>query len=369
MIILQLVTKRQYRGAELSAWNLSRKLMERGHTLIWVGIYPNMEEVLELDQAINIDLPGSQKSFFNLQKAKALRQIIREHRVDVIQANGAETLKYAVAAGMLGAKRPVVYRNISQVSFWMKGSPLKKWVNHFLLNRASRVVSVGEASMKDIVSSFPSLASKTSVIHRGIPVKTTDKAAAVRLLQSQYALKETTKILFWAGAFSPEKNPGMLIEVMKVLRGLYPDVVLLMSGKGPMQEEIALKIQQAGLEKEILLTGYQKDLTPYYAGADVFVLVSHIEGVPGVVLEAAMQQTPAVTVQVGGVHEVIEPNSTGVIVEGYRPDDFAQAVFELLSKDEQRIQMGKQAHAFVLNRYNEEVNTGKFETLYKQLTT
>ncbi len=368
MIILQLVTKRQFRGAELSAWNLSRKLVEHGHTVIWVGLYPNHHEVLELDHAVNIDLPGEHKSFFNLNKARALSQVIKEHGVELIQANGAETLKYAVAAGLLGAKRPVVYRNISQVSFWMKGSPLKKWVNGFLLKRAQWIVSVGEASRKDMVQCFPALAPKVSVIQRGVPVKIVDKPAATNFLKSSYSLGEDTRILFWAGAFSPEKNPGMLVEMMKVLRKEHPHIVLLMAGKGPLEENIRNQIQQEGLEKHILLTGYQKELAPYYAGADVFVLVSHIEGVPGVILEAAMQQTPAVTVQVGGVNEVVEQNVTGVIVDSYQPDAFAHSVVRLLSNQSLREQMGKQAQAFVQQQYNEEINTKKFEALYQQLT-
>ncbi|HRN80336.1 MAG TPA: glycosyltransferase family 4 protein [Ferruginibacter sp.] len=368
MIILQLVTKRQYRGAELSAWNLSRKLIERGHTIVWVGLYPNHDDVLELEHAMNEDLPGEHKSFFNLQKAQALKKIIQTIGVDVIQANGAETLKYAVAAGMLGARKPIVYRNISQVSFWMKGSPLKKWVNGFLLNRADRIVSVGEASKNDMVKCFPVLAKKTSVIHRGVPVKSTDKTTAARLLKQRYALSDESRIMFWAGAFSPEKNPGMLVEVMKVLKGFNPHIVLLMAGKGPLFTDIQHQIEQEGLEKNILLAGYQKDLAPYYAGADLFVLVSHIEGVPGVILEAAMQQTPAVTVQVGGVDEVVEQDVTGVVVHNYNPGAFANAVHALMSNEHQREQMGKRAYEFVLSKYNEDVNTRKFESLYQQLT-
>ena len=47
LTILMLVTKRQYRGAEISAYNLSKALLEKGHKIIWIGLY-NSDEKIEL---------------------------------------------------------------------------------------------------------------------------------------------------------------------------------------------------------------------------------------------------------------------------------------------------------------------------------
>ena len=56
MKILQLVTKRQYRGAEVFAAKLSEELLKLGHEVIFVGLYKNNQNVLSVDNAEHYDL-------------------------------------------------------------------------------------------------------------------------------------------------------------------------------------------------------------------------------------------------------------------------------------------------------------------------
>lgn len=367
MRILQLVTKRQHRGAELSAFNLSRKLQERGHEIIWMGLYPIHDDVLEMPGAINIDLPGDKKSFLSIQKMKALRECLKKYEIDVIQCNGAETLKYVVAAQQGIKKRPIVYRNISQVSFWMKNSILKKKLNGFLFSHVAQVVSVGQKSMDDVVEIFPFLKDKTCVISRGVPTKSVDKQLARKNIHQELSIPEHQQVLLWVGALSPEKNPLFLIDVMEELIKIQSDVVLLMAGKGTMMDGIRNAIETKGMQSHIKLLGYRKDLPTLNAAADVAVLVSKIEGVPGVLLEAAVQSTPCVAVNVGGVSEVVEDGITGKVILTHDAQAMAKAIAHYLSDEQSKINAGNAARDFVCKQYDEEVNTSKFEKLYASL--
>ncbi len=366
MKILQLVTKRQFRGAELSAFHLSAKLIEYGHEIVWVGVYPLVNDTLDLPGAFQEDLPGNKKSFFNLKKALALKKIIITQGVDVIQANGAETIKYAVAASLLGAPKPIVYRNISQVGFWLKGATVRKMFSRFLLSKAKQIISVGDASKKDMISTFPAFENKTIVINRGVPVKPLNKTEASSNLRARYGLSPDTKVLLWAGAFSKEKNIGMLLEIMKQPTLANAPVVLIMAGRGVLFEEIK-DIVEEEFNGKIILAGYQKNLETFYAGSDLFLLTSLIEGVPGVILEAAVQHTPTVSVNVGGVDEVIIQRETGIIVNGYDAKIFAKEVMDLLADAPLCMDMGNKAFALVKDKFDEEKNTRKFVEVYQKL--
>lgn len=367
MKILQLVSRRQFRGAELSAYHLSAKLIEQGHEILWVGIYPSKVEPLELQGAWQADLPGENKSFFNYRKAAALKKIIQDHEVDIVQANGAETIKYAVAAKLMGVNKPVIYRNISQVGFWMKGAPLKKIFTGFLLSKANQIISVGDASRNDMILNFPRFEKKTMVIRRGVPLKPLNKTEAASALRARYGLQPNTKILFWAGAFSKEKNMSLLLEVMKEKCIADESVVLIMAGSGPLFDEIKDEIDASEISERIILAGYQKDISLFYAAADIFLLVSLIEGVPGVVLEAAIQHTATISVDVGGVREVIIPNETGIITNSYNPAEFAKTIMNLLNDDTLRDKMGNNAFEFVKDKFDEEKNAQKFVEVYQKL--
>lgn len=366
MRILQLVTMRQHRGAELSAWNLSRVLLQNGHEVFWVGLFPAGENVLTLEGAENMDLPGSKKSFIDFNKVKALKQLIKEKKIDIIQANGAENLKYSVAATRYRNAPPIVYRNISLVSFWMKKSLPKRLLNGFLFSKTAHVVSVGKSAMEDLLSVFPKLQSRISVISRGVPLVAVDKQSARKKVSEDFGTGDNA-LLLWVGALSSEKNPLFIIDVMEEVLKQHPACTLIMAGKGTMREEIEQKINERNLSGKIILAGYRNDLPELNAAADVLVLSSFIEGVPGVILEAGLQETPSVSVNVGGVKEAVIHNETGVMIEQHDVQQFSKAVVELLNDKSKAHLMGQKAKAFVLENYNEIKNTAMFEKLYAGL--
>jgi len=77
MKILQLVTKRQYRGAEVFAANLSEELIKLGHEIMFVGLYENNKDILEVKGAENIDLIENE-SVFSIQLVKKIICLVRE---------------------------------------------------------------------------------------------------------------------------------------------------------------------------------------------------------------------------------------------------------------------------------------------------
>jgi len=65
----------------------------------------------------------------------------------------------------------------------------------------------------------------------------------------------------------------------------------------------------------VTLAGHQDDVQPYYGMADVFVLPSHSEGSPNVLLEAMAAGLPVVATSVGGVPELAVNGREALLVE------------------------------------------------------
>ena len=141
MKIIQLVTKRQYRGAEVFAAELSSILGKRGHDILFVGLYPPPKNVLSAQHSQNIDLNG-RKRWLSIGLLLKLIRLIRNTRPEIIQANGSDTLKYVVMAKLFLPKLKITYRNISMVSSWTKGNSTKKKLNQLLFNKVDKVVLI-----------------------------------------------------------------------------------------------------------------------------------------------------------------------------------------------------------------------------------
>jgi glycosyltransferase involved in cell wall biosynthesis len=83
------------------------------------------------------------------------------------------------------------------------------------------------------------------------------------------------------------------------------------------------------LTAEVTLAGHQDDVRPYYAMADVFVLPSHSEGSPNVLLEAMSMGVPVVATSVGGIPELVTDESA-LLVEKRDVSALAAAISRVL---------------------------------------
>ena len=140
-----------------------------------------------------------------------------------------------------------------------------------------------------------------------------------------------------------------------------------MAGKGPLENDLKKEIEVAGLGSSVLLVGYQSNLEEVYAASELFLLASETEGVPGVILEAAIQSTPSVAVNVGGVTEVVRQKETGLVISRHDATEFSKAVLDLLNEPAEIKRLGANAAAYVTDQFNEKQNAKKFLSLYNKM--
>lgn len=363
MKILQLVTRRQYRGAEVFAANLSKELLLLGHEIIFVGLYKNNTDVLVVQGAIQKDLADSPKTF-SFKLIKDLISFIKSERPDVIQCNGSDTLKYMVAASFFIPKIPVTYRNISIISVWLKGS-VKKRIYQNMFKRIDHVTSVGIEAANDFATALNYPKNRITIIRRGIPLKHVGKSNSFK--RGQFGIGANEKIAVHVGNFSPEKNHEFLLEVFSEIKNSNSNIKLILIGNGVLLEHIKQRVSELKLQGTIFIAGFRKDIPEILAQADCLLLSSKVEGVPGVILEAAAQKVPAVATNVGGVKEVLKDGETGFLINDFDVEMFRQKIISVMTNDALRSKLGSNAYNMVTKKFNPVKNAKKFEDLYTSL--
>ena len=366
MKIIQLVTKRQYRGAEVFASELSNMLGKKGHEIYFIGLYTPPENVLYASHSTNIDLNG-RKRFVNFSLLFKLINTIRKIQPDVIQANGSDTLKYAVLAKKLFPRVKIAYRNISMVSSWTSGQSFKKKFNQWLFNHVDIVTSVSQESLNDLVKTYHYPIDQAKLIRRGIPEIYFEPSITRKRLLKEFPIDENDFILLHVGQFSLEKNHPFLIEVFEYILKRIKNVKLIFVGEGVGESKIRALVEQKNLNNRVILAGYKSNIQEILSGSDLFILGSTIEGLPGVILEAAMQSKPSVAVDVGGVGEILLNRKTGILIPTHAIGEFGDAVIELLLNHELRKKMGDNAYLYVKENFGLERSAEQFEALYKSL--
>jgi glycosyltransferase involved in cell wall biosynthesis len=153
------------------------------------------------------------------------------------------------------------------------------------------------------------------------------------------------KVILTVGRMSSEKGHANLLDAVAMLRNALdlPGYRLLLVGDGPEQENLRRQAANLGLSEKLIMTGFQKNVAPYYAIATIFVLPSLSEGSPNVVLEAMTAGLPIAATRVGGVPEILENETTGLLVPPANPEAMASVIRSLLVRKELRDRLGTEA--------------------------
>lgn len=368
MRVLQLVTRRQLRGAEVFAARLSEGLARRGVEVWFVGLYPPGETPLTPEGATVGDLSSTAAVWAVPGRITRLAATIRRIRPHVIQANGSATLKYSVAATRWpSCRRPLVYRNISVASHWVT-SRWKHAVYRNLFRAVDRVVSVSEESRSDLLATYGYPADRASVIYRGVEVPDrVDRAAARSRLAQAAGADPERPLLLHVGSLTPEKNHAGILEAFASVLGQIPDAHLCFAGRGPLEPELRRRVDDMGLASRVTFLGLRRDAPELTAGADLLVLFSEIEGVPGVALEAGARETPTLAPRVGGVPEAVIDGETGVLIEPGDVRGLAEAMSALLADPNRLEALGRSARARIVASFDLERAVDQFLDLYDEL--
>ena len=101
------------------------------------------------------------------------------------------------------------------------------------------------------------------------------------------------------------------------------------------------------------MLGYRTDVPALMAAADVFVLPSHLEGLPMAVIEAMLTGLPVVATDIRGPREQVVDCVTGLLVPRGEAAPLAAALARLAADPDLRAVMGAAGRARAAARYDE----------------
>ncbi|MDD2553558.1 MAG: glycosyltransferase family 4 protein [Desulfotomaculaceae bacterium] len=176
-------------------------------------------------------------------------------------------------------------------------------------------------------------------------IKTTEyKKGEREWLQNEYKLSPDDKVLIFVGRLGQEKNIPFIIESFKVVKSRINNVVLVIVGGGPKEEELKNIAVDLDLSDSIIFTGTlsPQDVINCYTGSNVFVFSSLSETQGIVIAEAKAAGLPVVAIRANGAAEMVEEG-----IDGYLTDqstaEFAEKIISLLNNEQLRSEMGRNA--------------------------
>lgn len=246
---------------------------------------------------------------------RALAGLVRRSRdSDVIVGHGGRTLITGAITRRLSG-RPFAYRVIGEPLAWTgSGGSFRRARVGMALRRADAIVGYVRAQTDDLAQQFGVDPTRVHVIPKGIklgafsPVDENERRRTRRALGLDGS-QLSEPLVAYVGALTAQKNVEQVIRSVALL----PGARLVVVGAGPHEPMLRTLAEQ--VSTEVIFTGAVRDPRAIYSAADVVALTSRTEGVPTVLLEAALMGLPVVASRVGGIPETVLEGKSGLLVD------------------------------------------------------
>ncbi|MEM8682854.1 MAG: glycosyltransferase family 4 protein [Pseudomonadota bacterium] len=151
------------------------------------------------------------------------------------------------------------------------------------------------------------------------------------------------------------KGVGEFVAAADELKEAFPQTDFVLAGKVDTASSDHIpenELRRWTERANVTWIGYVEDMRSFLREADIVVLPSYYrEGVPKVLIEAAMAGRPAVTTDSPGCREAVVHERTGLLVPPRDSGALAQAIADLLRSEDYRRKLGEQARVHAMERF------------------
>ncbi len=167
--------------------------------------------------------------------------------------------------------------------------------------------------------------------------------------------------------FKPQKAPQDFIRLAFLVKQSMPSVKFILVGDGVLRGRIQALINKFNLQRNVILTGWRRDIHRILSAIDVFALTSLWEGLPITVLEAVASSIPVIATNTGGIEEIIIDGKTGFLVLPHDIQGMSEKLILLLKDADLRRQIARNAKNNLNGDFALTNMVKNYQDLYKSL--
>lgn len=237
---------------------------------------------------------------------------------------------------------------------------------------ATHVIPEGEGVKNDLVTN--SITRKPLRVLgfgnvRGIDLNRFDPENPEVIKGAEIIRRKEVLTFIFIGRLVGDKGIPELVNAFSRLNKELPDTRLLLVGR----EEPQLDPLDSSTLKEISdnpaieAIGQKSDVRPWLLASDIFILPSHREGFPNVVIEAGAMGLPSIVTDINGSQEIIHNGENGLIVPSKNADALYEAMKQLAETPEDIRAMAANARPMIASRFEQSFVRQCLKDYYKEI--
>jgi glycosyltransferase involved in cell wall biosynthesis len=375
--IVRIIARLNVGGPAIHVLLLSSRLRALGHETILVkgteapseGDMLHLARDLEVRPVVVPQLGREIRWWDDAVAFWKLLLLIRRERPDIVHTHTAK-------AGMLG-----------RVAAWLAGVPLvvhtfhghvfhgyfSPWrtrlfvaIERWLARRTHRLVAVSARVRDEVLAHGVGRPDRFHVLPVGLDLGRFAECDPQRgELRAELGLAPDAPLVGIVARLVPIKRHELFLTAAAAVARQVTACRFLVVGDGERRHVLEHLARELGIADRVLFLGWRRDLERIYADLDVAVLTSANEGSPVSLIEAMASGVPVVGPRVGGVPDVIDDGTTGMIAPPGDADAVAARILRLLGDVELRRKMGAAARERALRSYGADRLVADVAALYR----
>jgi glycosyltransferase involved in cell wall biosynthesis len=245
-----------------------------------------------------------------------------------------------------------------------------KWLlEKITYNRSNGFIVLSEAFCQVLHQTYKVPLERIYIVQGGINPQSYKIDLSGSQAREQLGLPQDRPIILSVRRLVHRMGLERLIAAIALVKQKYPEILLLIAGKGPIQEELESQIKASNLENHVRLLGFvpDRDLVTTYRAANFSVVPSvSLEGFGLILIESLAAGTPVLSTPVGGMPEVLNPFCSDLLLEGSSIDQIAQGIIEALTGKRQ-LPTAEACQAYVQENYNLTAIAAKTKVVYEKV--
>ena len=298
-------------------------------------------------------------------KAAVLAVLARQRGVEHMHAHfGSDATTTALLAGRLSGLGYSFTAHARDIYHTYATPPADDAMRRLKIEEARFVVTVSDYNARHLRALCPQAAHRIHRLYNGIDLG--------RLVPDPAS--ERPGLVLAVGRLIEKKGFPDLIEACRLMAAGSRDFRCRIVGDGPMREQLAGRIEAAGLAGRVELHAPvpQERLIAMMREASVVVLPCVVsrsgdrDGLPTVLLEAMALARPVVTTTVSGAPEIVEHGHTGLLTEPGDPKALAEAMLALLGNPGKAARMGEHGRARARRLFDLDRNAAVLAGMFRE---
>ncbi len=273
--------------------------------------------------------------FGNIKAIKEIKKIAESGKYDIVHCHtpvaAACTRLACIKSRRNGTK---VFYTAHGFHFY-KGAPLKNWLIYYPIEWfcsffTDKLITINKEDYELAKNKFHA---KNILYVPGVGVDT-EKFRNTFIDRSEkrkeFGIPEDAKLLISVGELNINKNHMTVVEAISAMKNR--NIHYAIAGIGGMEEKLLSNAKELGIESNLHLLGYRKDIAELCKMSDVFCFPSYREGLSVALMEAMASGLPIACSNIRGNVDLVDEKG-GALFDPYSVKECKEAIEKVLDSD------------------------------------